>query len=310
MCLLFGLEATLMAFNFSEETQLFNQRYLITPAFTLCTGPAFYLFVRQLVFDDRRWSWIDTLHAIPALLAVFFTDHTNLIIALGSISLLVYGTLAFRWLLRYRSASRAMSSAAREMRLDWLGYLMLTFALLGITDIIRLNLQPVLSYELANTWYLLHQSSVLVLYTSLIVLAVQQASLFDGLSQYKSISASHADQELSRVLFEQIDQTLKQQALYRQPRLSLNDVASALGIGPKDVSNAVNSGAGMSFCDYINGLRVEEVKQRLAAQSEPVPNFLSLGLDAGFNSKSSFNAVFKSLVGITPRQYLRNQQTK
>ena len=307
ICLLFALEIVLMAFNFSEETQLFNQGYLITPALTLTTGPAFYLFVKHLVFEDHRWSASQLVHFVPTVIALFFTRQTAAVIAVGSVSLVIYGVLAYRLLLRYRVASHQSSAAAREMRLDWLVTIMLAFAVLGVTDIVRLNLQTVMSYPLANTWYLLHQLCVLTLFATLAILAVQQPILFDGLSRYEPVDTNNSDSDLYRTLFQSIHDTIVDQALHRRPRLSLNDLAEVTQLNTKDISTAVNIGAERSFCDYINKLRVDDVKQQLAAIENSTPNLLNIAMQAGFNSKSSFNAVFKAMTGVTPRQYHRQQ---
>jgi AraC-like DNA-binding protein len=48
---------------------------------------------------------------------------------------------------------------------------------------------------------------------------------------------------------------------------------------------------------------VEEVKRDLADGEKQHLKILSLALDAGFNSKSSFNAIFKKHTGLTPSEY-------
>ena len=306
LCLLLSLEVLLMAFNFSEETRLFGQRYLITPVFTLCTGPAFYLFVRHLVMAKLRWTVKDLMHFIPALLLLPFTYLTNTIIALGSVSLIVYGLAAYRWLRQYSVSSHAISSAAVDMRLTWLVRLMCVFAALGLTDTIRLNLQSQLGYTLNSTWYFLHQTSILLLYVILIFNAIRQPLLFDGLESQSDKSEAKNNDDLSLTLFQQIHSKIVTKKIFKQPRLSLNDLADEFGLGVKDISNAINQGAKKSLCEYINGLRVAEVKQQIAHSKETKLNLLEIGLAAGFNSKSSFNLAFKSATGLSPSQYHRS----
>jgi AraC-like DNA-binding protein len=53
----------------------------------------------------------------------------------------------------------------------------------------------------------------------------------------------------------------------------------------------------------MNGFRVEEVKRRLASSSHDSANLLDLAFEAGFSSKSTFNAAFKKLTGLTPSAY-------
>ena len=55
--------------------------------------------------------------------------------------------------------------------------------------------------------------------------------------------------------------------------------------------------------DFVNSYRVEEVQRRLVDPSSAHLTVLAIGLEAGFNSKSSFNAVFKKHTKMTPSQY-------
>lgn len=311
LCVLLLLEAVLMAFNFSEETGLFNQSTLVTPIFTLSTGPAFYLFVRHLVYSDASWKRRDMLHFLPMVLAIPFTSYTQSVIAIGSLSLITYGTVSYRLLTKYRQASDASSSAAFDMRLSWLTSIIWIFLALGATDTVRLNLQTELSYEVLNTWYLAHQFTVLLVYASLIGLALKQPLLFDGLTEFDEnkpsfkAKSSLEDASLSKKLFSQIDQQLVDSELFKQPRLSLSDIAAFMEIGVKDVSNAVNIGSGRNFCEYINGLRVTEIQRRIDQGVEEHLTLLDIAIESGFNSKSSFNSAFRQFTGLTPSQYQR-----
>ena len=90
--------------------------------------------------------------------------------------------------------------------------------------------------------------------------------------------------------------------LYREPRLSLLQLSKSTQISPKDISRAINVNMQMSFSDFINLFRVEEVKSEMQKQNQKL-SLLGLAYDAGFNSKSSFNAVFKKLEGCTPTDF-------
>ncbi len=85
--------------------------------------------------------------------------------------------------------------------------------------------------------------------------------------------------------------------------LTLQDLASMLSISPHNLSEVINTQLGKNFYDFINGYRVEAVQRRLADPALAHLTVLAIGLDAGFNSKSSFNAVFKKHAKMTPSQY-------
>ncbi|MCD4696832.1 MAG: helix-turn-helix domain-containing protein [Bacteroidales bacterium] len=53
----------------------------------------------------------------------------------------------------------------------------------------------------------------------------------------------------------------------------------------------------------VNNYRVEEVKRLMAEGKHEHYTLLAIALEAGFNSKSSFNRIFKEFTGSTPSHY-------
>ncbi len=97
---------------------------------------------------------------------------------------------------------------------------------------------------------------------------------------------------------------MEAEQLYENPTLTLNDVAERLGITSKQVSGLINRGFGQNFNDFVNTYRVEAVKARFAQGDQEQLTILSIALACGFNSKTTFNRVFKRLTARTPVQYL------
>jgi len=62
-----------------------------------------------------------------------------------------------------------------------------------------------------------------------------------------------------------------------------------------------------SFYDVINSYRVEEAKRLLLDEKNRNYTILSVGFEAGFNSKTTFNPVFKKFTGVTPTEYRDNK---
>ena len=54
---------------------------------------------------------------------------------------------------------------------------------------------------------------------------------------------------------------------------------------------------------FVNTFRVNEFTQLLKIPENQNQNILNLAFEAGFNSKSSFNAAFRKKTGVSPRQY-------
>jgi AraC-like DNA-binding protein len=91
--------------------------------------------------------------------------------------------------------------------------------------------------------------------------------------------------------------------VYLNPDLSLSDFARHLGTGRNQLSFVINDKVGKSFYDFINEYRVNEVMKLLKEPGRRGEKLLSIAFDAGFNSKPSFNSVFKKVTGITPSAY-------
>ena len=60
----------------------------------------------------------------------------------------------------------------------------------------------------------------------------------------------------------------------------------------------------------MNEYRVEEVKKRMVDPAYKNLTILAIAYDSGFNSKSSFNTIFKELTGMTPSAYQQSVSGK
>ncbi len=97
---------------------------------------------------------------------------------------------------------------------------------------------------------------------------------------------------------------------YRRGDLTLADLADALAVSPHNLTEIINTRIGLSFYDFVNGYRVREVQTRLADPQHAHLTLLAIGLEAGFNAKSSFNAVFKKHTGMTPSAFRAQHGTR
>ena len=89
---------------------------------------------------------------------------------------------------------------------------------------------------------------------------------------------------------------------YLEPELTLGQLADRLSTNTSWLSRVINSGCGQNFNDFINEYRVREAERLLRAPQFRHYTLLAVALEAGFNSKSTFNRVFRKLRGITPGQ--------
>lgn len=97
--------------------------------------------------------------------------------------------------------------------------------------------------------------------------------------------------------------TMEESHPYRSGDLTLKDLADAAGMSPHQLTEVLNTRLGVSFYEFVNGYRVREAQSRLRDAAYANLSVLAVGMDAGFQSKSSFNAVFKKMTGETPSEY-------
>ncbi|CCH51732.1 transcriptional regulator, AraC family [Fibrisoma limi BUZ 3] len=111
-------------------------------------------------------------------------------------------------------------------------------------------------------------------------------------------------------IYQEFQRLLTDEHLYKNPSLKLSDLAGRLDLTPNYLSRIINQEAKKSFNDLLNEYRVDEVKRLLTEPAFQHYTLESLGREAGFNAKSTFQAVFKKVTGLTPSQYKDNQRLK
>ena len=104
-------------------------------------------------------------------------------------------------------------------------------------------------------------------------------------------------------VFQKIDQYIQDNQRYLDPNLSLEKLAEELAVSTSSLSRIINSYSRQNFSDYINSLRVADAKKFLKSDEFSSYTIVAIGLECGFNSKSTFYAAFKKLTGSTPTYY-------
>ncbi|WP_151089208.1 helix-turn-helix domain-containing protein [Hymenobacter baengnokdamensis] len=90
-----------------------------------------------------------------------------------------------------------------------------------------------------------------------------------------------------------------------EPELTLTELAQRLRTNPNVLSKVINAGCGQNFNDFVNTYRVQEASRKLADPRFAHYSLVGVALESGFNSKSTFNRVFKKLLGQAPSEVVR-----
>jgi AraC-like DNA-binding protein len=94
---------------------------------------------------------------------------------------------------------------------------------------------------------------------------------------------------------------------FLEPELTLQQLAARLSLKPKMLSLVINEKLGRNFFDFINHYRIEEAKRMLTNPEDKKITILEVLYEVGFNSKSSFNTLFKKYTGLTPSAFKQQQ---
>jgi AraC-like DNA-binding protein len=227
---------------------------------------------------------------------------------------LVYYVLALRVLSNYQRSIRQLFSDVSQINLNWVRWLVNGYLVFVVVTIIAYSL--ILKYPANFSLWVLMIGTVVTVYIYMAAWkGISQSTLWqvkpdikkevieekmqeaEQLESKKTTDRKY-DDVVSKIIF-----LMESEKLYQETELTLLDLANKLELPSYQVSQAINEGLDKSFYDVINGYRVEEAKRLLADPKNLNYTILSVGFEAGFNSKTTFNTVFKKFTGLTPTDF-------
>lgn len=276
-----------------------------------------YGWLRGQSYDYRNWFW-QHVHR----------PYTYRLEFIGTwVSLTSYLVLSLRLLRQYRRWLADNFSDILALRLRWLRWLLMLLAVVSAQW-----LGEVVLREFFGLYYQYDYSTELLGGVVFIIGIVGlrqadrpavRAAESDLATTASPLASSLADEvevplaaevpgsspttrpapAIDAAVAERIRHALEDDRLFLNPTLTLAEVAAHTGLAPRLISYTLNAGLGRSFNDVVNGLRVAEVQRRLAQADARRFTLLGIALESGFNSKTTFNRIFKQLTGVAPRDY-------
>lgn len=213
--------------------------------------------------------------------------------------------MSYRIVLHYQKNSRNYNSSIVQPKVIWLK---VTLILLFLVVFIYayLMLKVVLHPQIPVNFYALWISNSFMIYwlghIGIYKYGIQQER--QNIRKYSLETRVEVviDKEKNTTI-NSFEKLIIEDKRFLDSQLSLETIASELEVSKGHLSRLINSELSTSFTEYINLLRVEEAKSHLVN-----PDFLNytlaaIGLEAGFNSKSTFYSTFKKTTGLTPLQF-------
>lgn len=309
-------------------------------------GPVHYLYCKYLIDPQTEYKKKDYLHFIPfliyqiVLLKELFKSDKELINSLVDISAeSISGVfLAFNWIItihvlfyvtitllriqKYSSSIKQVFSSIEKLKLNWLWYITL-FIGLGMVVFLIENTFLLGGYiisdqfELSNIIFSVYVVAIgyLGMLKSDIFLSKEFSDNVNELENVDNIISKESTEKYRRsglteeranAIIKSLSVLMQNEMPYMDSTLTLNKLAEKLSVSPHNLSEVINTKLNQNFFDYVNSYRIDKVKKDLADSGKQNITLLAIAIDAGFNSKSSFNSTFKKFTGMTPTEYKRS----
>lgn len=309
----------------------------------LLPAPLLYFYTRILTRPGFRWRARHAWHLVPTLaLALLWLLHqppspggllnlpcpgagecdlmyrSRFVYRLSTyLSVTGYAIAVLRLLRPHLRRVKENYSAIEEVNLRWLRILDYTFLLCAaagisvelrglfapageVTPGLVLALSPLILSMLLG-WFGLQQRRIQL--GDVRPAAEEEA----GLSADRKYQTSSLTGERAEAIWRKLQGIMANDKPYLEAGLKIADLARLLDVPAHHLSETINGFARQSFYEFINQHRVEEAARLLADESQRHLSVTDIGLQAGFNSNSTFFTHFKKRLQQTPRQYRKHQ---
>jgi AraC-like DNA-binding protein len=325
-------------YNVFRNTKI---NYWLIPLST-AVAPLIYLYVKSITTSFFRFKRRDWWHfAIAIGLIVYrvciytydalqsgfaetqngylkiYLDEAFVLPSLNVISfsqMLLYLAFTFQLFYQYRKKLNVYFSNTYALELRWILIFLITFTLLFVYS----TGQDIIGSFFMEMNY--SQRYGLNIFMALVVLFIGVKGYFTDTTKLKKLQFSFTpqpiitperDEELaSSVSQEERDALvhyMNSERPYLDPELNLITLSRKLNMSRSQLSHIINDGFDKNFNDFVNEHRIEAVKQMLISGKQKQLSLLGIAMECGFNSKATFNRVFKKMTGESPTMYLDKQ---
>ena len=305
----------------------------VTAPFPFFYGPLLYIYVYYSIHNFQLRKK-DYLHFLPIVLTYAymfrffffysaeekklvdqgliddFDMFSNILLVGILLSGILYAVFTYRLLNQYKILIQNNFSNIERIDLNWFKSFIWGVGLIFLTVAIVLISTNILGFVYPfNPEYIFYSMLVFAI-LSLGYFGIRHQNIFvdnvvveiETEERSKAIyKSSSLKDDMATVKHKDLTDLMETQKPFLEPDLTLSSLAGLLNIPPHHLSQIINQFEEQNFNDYINKYRVQEFIDRAAENSNF--SFLALALDSGFNSKSTFNTVFKKHKGLTPSQF-------
>lgn len=281
--------------------------YLIQPEHEMRSWEKWWLLpiFAEILLDMARIPVESVLEGEENLQWSFLIEFAQEFIGLG-ISLVLM-PLAWKKVQRYQKLLVVNYSTIERKSLLWLRNLIALVMILVMIWLVSF-LEYILLRDFETTFAYVSLGLVLLLFW-IGYFVILHNHLFQ-IVPVKPLQEENSEKKLSSNTdnyYRKLLDLMQVERLYEDTELTLDKLAQHLNISSGYLSQIINEKEKKNFFEFVNYYRIESVKAKLVDKDFGHYSILGIGLESGFNSKSTFNSVFKKFTGQTPSTFKRTQ---
>ncbi|WP_240337546.1 AraC family transcriptional regulator [Aquimarina sp. AD1] len=309
-------------------------------ALSLAIGPLLYFYIKSITTSNFKFRKKDFLHFIPVCLYIVykisifiydaaqpgFEDTQNgylkvfldekyvgpLIGVVENLQMLLYLAFTIQLYYVYRKKIQHFFSNTYSLELNWIRNFLFIYSFLFLYSLFQRVIGSVITeLHWTQRWWYHFFTAVAIIYIGIKGYFTDTSKL-NNLNFSVSVkeTTSTPPSELSSDVIrnkKKIMEFMEEEKPFLNPDLNLTQLSQMLKIPASVVSETVNSGFDKNFNDFVNSYRVKEVQAMLKEGKQQQLSLLGIAYECGFNSKATFNRVFKKLTNTSPSQYSASQ---
>lgn len=249
--------------------------------------------------DGRGFEWYSTIQGFVFLVVG-----------------VTYSFLSIREIRRYRRRAENQFSNLDKKMLRWLEYLAIGLGIIWLLSFFsgdQITFAAVVLFVLFIGFFGINQYPVFSSFSDHYVNHPKQKNEeFNLTPEDEDVSGKYAKSGLTdaqaSALMARLDATMKTQAPFRNPNLTLDELAGLIGVSSNHLSQVINASTGNTFYQYINTYRINEFLKLAALPENRKFTFLGLAGQCGYTSKTTFNKYFRLQTGKSPSEYFGSGQ--
>jgi AraC-like DNA-binding protein len=293
----------------------------------LVHGPFLYVYVRWMTKDFPRRKLTALIHFIPAAILYIYQipffvmdpvekiryfksiesvpdNYSRIKVYAIFISGLFYILKSSHVFFRYKKLLKSDNSNHRDADPKWIQYSIAQMFLIWICmlflDVTRTNFIHKIGFIVTGitaVFFIVYMAYYGITRANIYVAShhSQNDPSIAAKSErsYKRYEKSGLKSDTASEIEIRITDIMKKDKPYLKNEITLYEFARRIDVNPNHLSQVINERMNSTFWDLINSYRIEEFQSRIGEIKNKKETILSLAIACGFNSKSSFNTVFR-----------------